>query len=278
MGNNIKTAQTGLLGLSAAAKGVGLAVAAMSAGFATGFKALDSVDEMQAFARTAGVTAQSFQELNYITQQYRITQDDLADGLKELALRADEMVETGAGPAFEAFTRLGYSATDLRAGLKDTDRLFMDVIARLEGLDNAAQIRIADEVFGGTAGERFVRLLDEGAEGIKKAREEFKKSGALLSNDDVAEAAKYRREVAALSAEIKGNLNKAFIGIGPAIVGATKLLLSFIDKVRDLAKWASGDRMANYSEHATKALESRLIELNRERATVENQKRVRGPT
>ena len=210
--------------------------------------------------------------MNYITQQYRINQDDLADGLKELALRADEMVETGAGPAFEAFNRLGYSAADLRVGLKDTDRLFMDVIKRLEGLDNAAQIRIADEVFGGTAGERFVRLLDEGAEGIKKAREEFKKSGALLSNEAVAEAAKYRREITAISAEIKGNLTKAFISIAPAIVGATKLLLSFIDKVRDLAKWAKGGNTADYSAYSTGELETKRAELEKKITTVKTER------
>ena len=97
-----------------------------------------------------------------MADQNRVGVDALVDGFKELSLRADEFITTGKGSSAEAFTRLGFSAETLAKKLKDPSALMLEIMGRLEGLDKAAQIRIADEVFGGTGGEQFVQLLGTG--------------------------------------------------------------------------------------------------------------------
>lgn len=114
------------------------------------------------------MSTKAFQELSFAAGQYQVTQSALTDGLKELSLRADEFVVTGAGPAKEAFERLGYSQGELNKKMKDTPALLLDIIDRMQGLGQAAKIRIADEIFGGTGGEQFVSMINAGAGSIEE--------------------------------------------------------------------------------------------------------------
>ena len=94
-------------------------------------------------AKRAGVDVKSFQELSHVADQNRISVDALTDGMKELNLRADEFIVTGKGSAAEAFARLGFNASELKKKLADPSALLVEIIARLEKLDKAAQIRIS---------------------------------------------------------------------------------------------------------------------------------------
>ena len=118
-------------------------------------------------AKRAGVGVEAFQELKYVAEQSRVGIDALTDGLKEMNLRADEFIVSGKGSSAEAFQRLGYDAETLAEKLHDPSALFTEIIGKLGQLDQAAQIRVADEVFGGTGGEQFVQLIAQGEQGIR---------------------------------------------------------------------------------------------------------------
>jgi len=167
----------------------GFFVGAITAGVAAINVAAQSVADLAAEAETAGVSFEAFQELKFVADQKRVGIDALTDGLKELNLRADEFIFTKAGPAKEAFERLGYSTNELAKKLKEPDALLGEIIGRLGELEVAAQIRIADEIFGGTAGEQFVRLIDEGEQGISDMRDRARELGLVL-DDEAAVAAK----------------------------------------------------------------------------------------
>lgn len=164
-------------------------------------------------AKRAGLGTKAFQELSYVAQQNRIEVDALVDGMKELNLRADEWIVTGAGPAAEAFQRLGYSAEDLKRKLANPSALLVEIIGRLEHLDRAAQIRIADEIFGGTGGERFVELLDKGAEGIRATIKEANDLGLILEDDVIKRADEIDRKFNAISGTVGTALKKAVVDV-----------------------------------------------------------------
>lgn len=145
-------------------------------------------------AKRAGVSATAFQEWKFVAEQNRIGIDSMVDGLKELNLRADEFIVTGKGPAAEAFRRLNYDAADLARGLDDPSELLLEIVDRLGDLDSAAQIRVADEVFGGTAGERFVELLGQGEEGLRRTIERAHEVGAVLDDEMIQKAAELDRK------------------------------------------------------------------------------------
>lgn len=168
-------------------------------------------------AKRAGVSVQALQEWSFIGKQNRIGIDQIVDGLKELNLRADEFIVTGKGPAAEAFARLGYGATDLKSKLENPSELLLEIIGRLEDLDTAAQIRVSDEIFGGSAGERFVELVGRGEGALRKTIKAANDTGQVLDASVIEKAAELDRRFAALQTRV-GNFFKRFaVGAAGAV-------------------------------------------------------------
>lgn len=203
-------------------------------------------------AKRAGVSAKVFQEWSIVAEQARVPVDALIDGLKELSLRGDEFAITGKGPAAEAFGRLGYTAEELKRKLADPSALLLEIIDRLGKFDKAAQIRIADELFGGTGGERFVELLDQGAAGIRATIDEAHRLGNILSDDVITRAAEVDRQFK-LVAQTVGTALKG------AIVDAASSLQDFISAFN------------GFEAQRTAALDEKLAVLGRERLDVERE-------
>lgn len=191
-------------------------------------------------AKRAGLSTKAFQELGYVAEQNRIPVDALVDGMKELNLRADEFIVTGKGSAAEAFQRLGYSAQDLKRKLADPSALLVEIIGKLEHLDKAAQIRIADELFGGTGGERFVELLDRGAAGIRATIKEANDLGRVLDDAVIQRADEIDRKFSKITGTVGTALKKAVVDV----VGA-------------MDDWL--DRMNRLEEQTTRNIQSQLL-------------------
>ncbi|TNH41273.1 hypothetical protein [Paracoccus haeundaensis] len=205
---------TGKIGTLAASFAGGLVAGAAVGMFAgvTGSIAttIRSMAELGDEAKRAGLSAQSFQEWKYVADQNRVGVDALVDGFKELSLRADEFITTGKGSSAEAFTRLGFSAETLAKKLKDPSALMLEIMGRLEGLDKAAQIRIADEVFGGTGGEQFVQLLGQGEGALQATIDRAHETGAVLDDELIRKAEEIDRRFSQLTGTV-GNFAKRVV-------------------------------------------------------------------
>lgn len=178
-------------------------------------------------AKRAGLSMTAFQELKYVAEQNRVGVDSLVDGIKELNLRADEFITTGGGSAAEAFARLGYDAQTLSTRLADPSALFTEIIGKLGQLDRAAAIRIADEIFGGTGGERFVQLIEQGEDALNDTKREAHALGIVLSDDVIKKADELDRRFNAVANTVGSALKQA-------IVGATLALVDFINTFNQL--------------------------------------------
>ncbi|WP_415402894.1 phage tail tape measure protein [Tateyamaria sp. SN3-11] len=196
----------------------GISVGAVSTATGRIRRVVGEVARIGDAAKTAGLDIEAFQELRYVSDQNRIDVDAMVDGLKELSLRADEFVVTGGGPAAEAFARLGFTATQLAEGLKQPDKLFEDIIEKMQDLDDAARIRISDEIFGGTAAEQFTALIDKGADALRETRQAARDAGAVLDAEVIRKAEELDRKFAALTTRMS-NFGKALaVGIADASV------------------------------------------------------------
>ena len=173
-------------------------------------------------AKRAGLSAQAFQEWQFVAEQNRIGIDAVIDGFKELNLRADEFIVTKAGPAAEAVKRIGYDALSLERALEDPSELMLEIIDRMEDLDKAAQIRVADELFGGTAGERFVELLGQGEGRLRATVQQAHEVGAVLSDEVITRAAEVDRKFK----EITTSISTAAKTIVVDLIGAVKDVLT----------------------------------------------------
>lgn len=181
----------------------------------------DQVARVGDEAKRAGVDVESFQELKYVAEQNRIGVDALTDGLKEMNLRADEFIATGKGSSAEAFQRLGYSAEELNRKLAEPSKLFTEIIGKLKQFDQAAQIRIADEIFGGTGGEQFVQLIEQGEDGLKRSIKQARDLGIVMSEETIAKADELNQKFNIVATTVGNGLKKA-------IVEATHALSEFL--------------------------------------------------
>ncbi|MDO8985564.1 phage tail tape measure protein [Cypionkella sp.] len=209
-------------------------------------------------AKRAGVNVEAFQEWQFVADQNRIGIDALTDGFKELSLRADEFIQTGSGSGADAFKRLGFSAVDLEKKLKDPSALMLEIIGRMEGLDKAAQIRIADEVFGGSGGERFVELLDKGQAGISAQIARARDLGLVLDEGAVKKAgeldAKFSEVETRLASVWRTGVVEAGYFFGLIDRETPKLTFDPVDTARLVGKGTS-DRLADMPEVPQDALE-----------------------
>ncbi len=205
----------------------GGALAALSA-------AANDIAEIGSAAKRAGLDIKSFQELSFVAEQNRISIDALTDGMKELSLRADEFIDTGNGSAAEAFQRLGFTAEELREQLQKPSDLLVEIIERLQRFDRAAQIRIADEVFGGTGGERFVELLDQGADSIRDMIKQANELGIVLDEKVVRKAEEIDRRFNTITTTVSTKLKTAIISAADELAHFLELL-NTVDRRSDQA-------------------------------------------
>ncbi len=212
MGSAMKTIGAFGKGLAGGIVG-GLAIGGLDAIIGRVGELTKGIANIGSEAKRAGVSTQAFQELSHVANQARIPVDALTDGFKELNLRADEFIYTGKGSAAEAFQRLGYTATDLKRKLENPSALLVEIIDRLEQFDKAAQIRIADELFGGTGGERFVELLSQGAAGIKATIKEAHDLGLVLNDDVIKRADEIDRKFSKITATVGTGLKAAVVDL-----------------------------------------------------------------
>ncbi len=245
------------------AAGAGLLAGLVGAGLSGAVQQIDAlinrVADVGTEAERAGLSVETFQEWSFVADQNRISIDALVDGFKELNLRADEFVTTGSGSAAEAFTRLGFRADDLLSRLENPGDLMLEIIDRLEGFDRSAQIRIADELFGGTGGEQFVQMLDQGVAGIRQMISRAHELGAVMD----AEVIERAEETARRFGEIRASIRSAWQAF---VVGA-------VDAGRELTDLrASMDEIFGSAEQARAMLGSDLYDqLNSDRDALDNQ-------
>ncbi|MEH7827104.1 phage tail tape measure protein [Gemmobacter denitrificans] len=197
-------------------------------------------------AKRSGLGAQAFQEWAYVAKQNRVSIDALVDGFKELNLRADEWISTGAGPAAEAFKRIGFSPDELKARLKDPSSLMLEIIGRLQQLDKAAQIRVADEVFGGTGGEQFVQLIGQGREGLQGLIDRGYEVGAVMDEQMIVKA----QELDAKFSDVETRLSSLW---KTGVVGAAEFF-GFIEAERERLQFNPDETAKAFGRGTAEAL------------------------
>lgn len=212
--------------------GAGIAAASVAFGVGMVRASMQATAEIQRNAKMAGISVEAYQELEHVARQYQVTTDALTDGMKELSLRADEFAVTGAGSAKEAFERLGYTQDAVNKKLGDTPALFEEIVRKLEDVDQAAKIRIADEIFGGQGGEQFTALINGGSRALEGMKKEARDLGLVMSAEMVEKTADAKIEMDNLSKIISSQFAIAVAEAAPDLAMLT----------RDMASWVSENR------------------------------------
>jgi hypothetical protein len=219
----MKGAEKAALGYFAA---LGAGIAAI--GVATQ-KTAEMGDQYAKTARVIGMTAETFQELDYAAKMSGI--DNLDSSLQKLNKSvADVKSETGTLTKY-----LENNDKQLLDQLKNVNsneeafNLLMDAIGKAP--DEFSRAELAQAAFG-KSGQQLILLANEGADGIANLREEARKYG-VISNEAAADSEAYLDAQARLKAAITGVSTELTSKLLPGLTDTITKIADFIASVDD---------------------------------------------
>lgn len=189
----------------------------------------NTATEIDQLTKRLNVNAEAFQAIAYAAKSFGIEQDQLADGMKELSMRAGEFALDGKANA-DAFGEIGITQAQVKQYGNNIEGLFRLVRNKLSEVKEQGKRQfLADALFGGgladVGGEFFSQTSEKIAELQKQARE----SGLVISQENLDMAREYTREMDSLQARIKGLWNIVASNLLPIFTRITRQMKEFFD-------------------------------------------------
>lgn len=181
----------------------------------------DNVDKM---SQKMGITAEAYQEWDFIMQHCGTSMDSLKSSMKTLASAA----ETGNA----AFAKLGLSQEQI-ANMSQED-LFAATIAGLQGIDDTTErTYLASQLLGRGATE-LGALLNMSAEETAEMRDRVHELGGVMSDEGVKASAQFENSLKDLQTAFSGvkrSLAGQFLpSVSKAMDGFTEILIGNTDE------------------------------------------------
>lgn len=205
---------------------IGVAVGGIgAAGAVLGKLATDAAnfsDEIGDLAQQLGTTTERLSALKFAAEIEGVF-DELQGAMQRVA-KASEEAADGSKSAQEAFAKLKIDPSQF----KDTGELFEAIVEQLSQLpDGAQKTGIAMDLLG-KSGAKLIPLINGGAEGLARAREEAEQFGLIVS-----------QEAAEAAGELNDNLKRLELaGKGAAQELGNSLIPAMSDVVEEAVKGA----------------------------------------
>lgn len=203
----------GLTVAAAAGKAAAAAIAAVGAAAVAGAKKLVDMaaetaaagDRIDKQSQRLGMSAEAFQEWDYIMSQNGATIDNLKTGLNKLNNLVDD-AKNGSSSAAETFGRLGLSMDEINSmGLEER---FSAVISALQNIDDESERNaIANDVLGKSYVD-LIPLLNSTSESTEALRQKAHETGQIMSDEAVKSAVNYTDAVDTMKRALDGFTNE----------------------------------------------------------------------
>lgn len=215
----------GLITIAASA-----ATAVTGAAFAMVNSYAETATEVDRLTKRLNVNAEAFQATAYAAKSFGIEQDQLADGMKELSMRAGEFALTGEGSFKDVAGQLGLTREQVKGYGNDVNGLFNLVRDKLAAVQNQGQRQfLADALFGGGLADVGGEFFSQTSAGIAALQKQAQESGIVISQEQIDMAREYTREIDYLQARIKGLWNIVAGNLLPIFTRITKEIKEFLD-------------------------------------------------
>lgn len=190
----------------------------------------NTATEIDQLTKRLNVNAEAFQATAYAAKSFGIEQDQLADGMKELSMRAGEFALTGEGSFKDVAAQLGLTREQVKSYGNDVDGLFNLVRDKLAGIQNQGQRQfLADALFGGGLADVGGEFFSQTSENIAALQKQAQESGLVISQENLDMAREYTREMNSLQARIKGLWNIVASNLLPVFTRITRQMKEFFD-------------------------------------------------
>lgn len=158
-------------------------------------------DELGRGAIQSGIATKAYTELAFAARQNDVGHEALANSLKKMHVALSE-ANSGGKAQLATLRALGISLDGIRKLEPDRQfELIADQISRIQ--DPADRTRAAVELFG-KSGAELLPMFSQGAEGIRKAREEAVRFGQSLDDIDLKKLQDADRAIKQMSESWRG--------------------------------------------------------------------------
>lgn len=181
-------------GLATGAKAAAAGVAAVTAAAAavavkladTANEAADYGDNVDKMSQKLGLSAEAYQEWDFIMQHSGSDVDKMSASMKKLADAVQEPTKESAA----AFEKLGISLEDAKK--MSQEDLFAKTITELQKMESGTErTALANDLLGKSAMD-LGALLNTSAEDTEAMREQVRELGGVMSDDAVKSAAQFK--------------------------------------------------------------------------------------
>lgn len=229
-GSKAVKAGEALRGVSAAAAGIDVALAALA------YKSGAAADDLVTLSKVTGISTDELQKYKAAADLVDVSVETIAKSQTKMKATMYQAAD-GSGAAADAYAALGVSVTDANGQLRNQDTVFSDVIAALGRMENETERdAVAMQIFGKSAAE-LNPLIEDGGETYARVAKIFAENGLeVVDPETLARANQFNDSLD----EIKATWGAAINTIGMQLAGylapAVEKVAAFIEKV---AGWLS---------------------------------------
>lgn len=178
-------------------------------------------DQIGKFSDRLKISTEALSELQFAGERSGVAFNQLSIGIQRLERRVAEAA-VGTGEARGALQELGIDAQKLvRLQLDNQFEIIAEALSRVE--EEADRTRLAMKLFD-SEGVALVQIMNDGAAGVQRLREEASRLGATLSQEDAVAAAKANDAITNLNTSFQSLTRQLAINVAPAL----SLLANFL--------------------------------------------------
>ena len=152
--------------------------------------AAESLEMIDLVAKRSNVTTKSIQEMAFATKNYGMNIEQLADALKDFALRQGDAVRMSKAQR-DAFNKLGIDVEELTSDTVDVTEVFKRIAEGMKNLGTQNErLRLLQDIFGESA-VRLMPLFREGAAGIEEWAQKAEEFGVVFDKGVIQRASAF---------------------------------------------------------------------------------------
>lgn len=198
-------------------------------------------------AREAGLSAQSYQELEFALGQIsQLTETELTRGFASFT-KAIADASLGSERHQQILQGLGFTMAEIESGSIDTETAFLRFIDAVQSTDNQVlALKLSSELLGDRVGRRLAGALRESGDQVEALRAQFAALGLGWTDDQLDQAETFNDALNVMSREMSALGREIATAVLPVIVDdlipflreqAIPVLRDLTTKIVDAIKW-----------------------------------------
>lgn len=229
--------------LSSGFVGVAGAAAAVAAAVAKVVKALveltaaqaEAAREIQTNSRIMGMTAEEYQEWDFVLKTVGYSAEEAQGDLSQLAEKAMDAA-AGAGEGAELFGKLGVSVQNADGTLKSQNQILNEVILSLRQMTDETERNAIASALLSTTGERLVPILEKSAEEVEALKTQAHELGVVMSEETLQTLEKVNESMTVFNASTEGAKNLLAEELAPSVSDLMETLTELTTKLAEFAE------------------------------------------